>query len=56
MKKGGHGLRHSVLALFAAIVVASGVAVGVAQAETGADVYWQVVDNASEDRFKADEG
>ncbi|MDX6380462.1 MAG: hypothetical protein QOI57_1486 [Rubrobacteraceae bacterium] len=49
-------MRHSVLALFAAIVVASGVAVGVAQAETGADVYWQVVDNASEDRFKADEG
>jgi cell wall-associated NlpC family hydrolase len=51
-------LRRSVLALFAAIVVASGViAVGVAEAEAETDSYWywQIVDNSSEDRFKADE-
>ena len=55
-------MRRAVLALIAAVVVASGIAVagiavaGVADAEAGSRTsYSQVVDNATEDRFKADE-
>lgn len=50
-------MRRSILVLFAAIVVASGViAAGITEAKADPTSYSQVVDNGSEDRFKADEG
>jgi cell wall-associated NlpC family hydrolase len=50
-------LRRSVLVLFAAIAVASGViAAGITEAEADPTSYTQVVDNGTEGRFKADEG
>lgn len=54
--KRGDRLRRSVLALFTAVAVASGlVAVGMTEAEAAPDSYSQVVDNRTEDRFKADD-
>jgi cell wall-associated NlpC family hydrolase len=49
-------LRRAVLVLFAAVVVASGITVaGITDAEAGSTSYSQVVDNGTEDRFKADD-
>jgi cell wall-associated NlpC family hydrolase len=52
-----NSLRRAVLALISAVMVASGLVVaGIADAEAGSTTsYSQVVDNATEERFKADE-
>jgi cell wall-associated NlpC family hydrolase len=49
-------LRHTVLVLFAAVLVACGIiAVGITDARADSTSYSQVVDNGAEGRFEADE-